>query len=142
MENKTFVEQIQLLKDIDILLTPHGAALTSSIFLPPCSSFLEIFPNGYYWDQFYGSLASISNHGRATLYEGEDDGDNVFKSSGKVLDRKELRKRNICINNVTLVIDAITKMESMWYQCCKDRITTTKRTRTNANGTQQVSNIY
>ena len=137
MENKTFEQQIRLLKDIDILVTPHGAALTSSIFLPPCSSFVEIFPKGYYWDQFYGSLASISNHGRATLYAGGDDGggggdggtfdgnrgiekeiQDVF-TSGR--DRKEIRKRNICIN-ATLVIDAVTKMESMWYQCCKDRL--------------------
>ena len=115
MEGKTFPEQVAAMSNIDLLITPHGAGITSTIFLPKCAVFLEVEPMGHNFGKFYGSLASISNHNHATLYAGGRYKGREIKQGLK--DRGAVRKRDVC-PNITLVLDALDQMEIRWNQCC------------------------
>jgi Glycosyltransferase 61 len=122
MEGKTFQEQVQVLSQVDILVAPHGAALTGTIFMPRCAGFVEIFPMGMIGEQkFFGSLAPVSNHAHAALYAG---GENMTEEVSfwwsTVRRRSESRKRNVC-PNVNLVLDAVAELERQWRDCCSRR---------------------
>jgi hypothetical protein len=60
LENKTFHEQVQLMRSSDIVITAHGAALTNIAFMKPCSIVIEVFPFGYYFPNYFGYLARRS----------------------------------------------------------------------------------
>merc|ERR1712216_639331 len=47
-DKKSFKEQVRFMHDHHILISPHGAQLSSVCFMRPCSALLEIFPK-YYW---------------------------------------------------------------------------------------------
>ena len=58
----TFERQVTYLYyNVDVIVAPHGAQLTSIPFLSNCSSVLEIFPLGYEQHFFFGTLCAISN---------------------------------------------------------------------------------
>jgi Glycosyltransferase 61 len=120
MEGKSFQEQVQLLSQVDILVAPHGAALTGTIFMPRCAGLVEIFPMGMAEEKFFGSLASLSHHAHAALYAG---GENWTKQisywSANSHRRTTARKRNVC-PQVDLVLDAVAKLEWQWHNCCSD----------------------
>ena len=48
-ENKTFLEQAEFLKDVKILISCHGAALTNMFLLPPYATVLEISFRKYWF---------------------------------------------------------------------------------------------
>ena len=48
-ENKTFLEQAEFLKDVNILISCHGAALTNVFLLPPYATVLEISFHKYWF---------------------------------------------------------------------------------------------
>ncbi|KAJ0984674.1 hypothetical protein J5N97_003030 [Dioscorea zingiberensis] len=50
--NLSFCDQVRLMRDTDILITPHGAQLTNMIFMDKNSSILEFFPKG--WSELAG----------------------------------------------------------------------------------------
>merc|ERR1712224_196689 len=56
-DNKTFNDQVQYMHDHHIIISPHGAQLSSVCFMRPCSALLEIFPK-YYW--IPGSLNTLA----------------------------------------------------------------------------------
>jgi hypothetical protein len=60
LEGAPFSEQIRMVRESQILLAPHGAAVTNAAFLKPCSIVIEIYPAMYFWPTFYGSLANQS----------------------------------------------------------------------------------
>ena len=68
LDRWTFPQQFQLMSHTDILISPHGAQLSSLFLLPPCSSILELFGRGYSCPEFYGSLAAASGHVYAHIY--------------------------------------------------------------------------
>ncbi|KAM0952575.1 putative glycosyltransferase 61 [Dioscorea sansibarensis] len=45
--NLSFCDQVRLMSDTDILITPHGAQLTNMIFMDKNSSLMEFFPKGW-----------------------------------------------------------------------------------------------
>lgn len=59
-EKTTFQEQAQMISEIDILLTVHGAGETNLIFMKPCSVVIELFPFGFDFSDYFGSLAKKS----------------------------------------------------------------------------------
>eukprot|EP00797_Seminavis_robusta_P024480 Sro410_g137490.2 (239) ;mRNA; r:59590-60306 len=69
-DGKSFLEQAAFMANVDILISPHGAQLTNSIFMPQCGGFLELFPRGYHWPELFGTLAASNGHLPVGLYTG------------------------------------------------------------------------
>jgi hypothetical protein len=123
MEDKSFAEQVEWMSDIDILISPHGAALVDSIFLPPCAGILELTPLGFEHPQFFGSLAALSQHAHATLYTGGiDKREEVGQWSRTGGGRDAARSHDVC-PNMTLVMDAVEQLERQWRTCCRQERT-------------------
>jgi Glycosyltransferase 61 len=68
----SFAEQVVFMNSVDVLISPHGAQLTSIPFLPNCASILELFPQGYHPPYYFGSLAVASGvtHSYTSLTRG------------------------------------------------------------------------
>eukprot|EP01038_Epipyxis_sp_PR26KG_P007592 gene7592-10341_t len=59
-ENKSFIDQMKIMSDSDIILTIHGAGLTNLAFMKPCSVVIEIFPFAFNIPHYFGGLARKS----------------------------------------------------------------------------------
>ena len=70
MGNLTFVEQIKFMSEVDILMGPHGAQFTNSLYMPVCGSLLEFFPRSYYAPGWFGSLVALSGKHHFFTYNG------------------------------------------------------------------------
>lgn len=68
----TFMDQFAFMNAHDILISPHGAQLTSVPFMPDCGGVLEIFPKAYHLPGYFGSLAKHSGLNAKWIYLGED----------------------------------------------------------------------
>ena len=55
-EDKSFIQQARMLYESDIVITVHGAALTNTIFMKPCSIVIEASP-WLYDSKYFESLA-------------------------------------------------------------------------------------
>ncbi|XP_020585136.1 uncharacterized protein LOC110027863, partial [Phalaenopsis equestris] len=53
LRNLTFCDQVKLMAETDILVSPHGAQMTNMIFMDRNSSVMEFFPKG--WLELAGS---------------------------------------------------------------------------------------
>ena len=118
MENKTFLQQLEYMNSVDILLTPHGAQLASIPFMPVCGGVLEYFPSGYYYPQFFGTLAAISGLEHATLYLGRNRREEFEKTAyfNETI-REASRSKDICVPiNQTIVATKV--MIEHWQECC------------------------
>lgn len=117
-ENATFQEQIQFFHQFDIVLSPHGAQLTSMPFMPSCGGVLEFFPRGYFMPFYFGSLARASGLHYMALYVSENDWEAETTLATKTVhSRFRARQSNLC----PLVVDAVqavTDMVGHWNQCC------------------------
>ena len=62
MENFKFEDQVNFMKETDILVGVHGNGMTHAAFMPPHSSVCEIFITGgeFHWD--YYTLAKMMGH--------------------------------------------------------------------------------
>jgi Glycosyltransferase 61 len=124
-EGRSFADQVSVMSNTDILISPHGAQLTGLVFLPsPCSAVLEIFPRGYWIPKFFGSLAATSGvHQHACLYLGASNSaiinrtQQVHESTQTLRDRIRTRSQNICLP-VNRTLQAIQQMIHSWQQCC------------------------
>jgi hypothetical protein len=81
-EDRTFADQMQFMAHTDIVISPHGAQLTSIIAMPPCGGLLEIYPPNYYPVSFFASLADASGILHQTMYLGRGGGGNISSGSG------------------------------------------------------------
>jgi Glycosyltransferase 61 len=135
---RSFAEQVSVLANTDLLISPHGAQLTGLAFLPsPCSAVLEIFPRGYWIPKFFGSLAATSGvHQHACLYLGagaHHGGDQqhrgvvvnrthqVQEATQSVRDRFRTRSQNMCLP-LNQTLQAIQQMIHSWQQCCDKQV--------------------
>ncbi|GAX12648.1 hypothetical protein FisN_13Lh118 [Fistulifera solaris] len=119
-ENATFVEQIQFFNNVDIVLSPHGAQLTSMAFLPSCGGVLEFFPRGYFVPYYFGSLARAAGLRYTALYlsENRDDWEKETREATRsVQSRFRIRQSNLC-PSVDDVVRLVRKMVSHWTDCC------------------------
>lgn len=120
-EGTTFMEQITFMSNIDILISPHGAQLTSLNFMPPCGGVFELFPPGYYLPHFFGPLATTSGLLHGYAYTGANVQTEWYE--GNLLDRKKrfrARDQNVCVP-LEKSLDIIGKMVDGWKECCRDQ---------------------
>jgi capsular polysaccharide biosynthesis protein len=61
MENLTFEQQVQLMRDTAVLVAPHGAGLTNMMFCPPGAHIVEMADLGFPNPNFY-AVASAMRH--------------------------------------------------------------------------------
>jgi Glycosyltransferase 61 len=126
-ENKILEEQIQFMMGIDILLTPHGAAEYSIIYMPSyqeCSSMIEFLPPLYIVPDFFGSLAKASNVQHSFFYmKGYEDEiiNDLENHKYHHLLTYEHRDDLQCIN-IPRMMDALTILVDEWVQCCNNKI--------------------
>ena len=118
MENKTFLQQIEWMNSVDILITSHGAALASIPFMPHCGGILEYFPTSYYYPHFFGTLAGVSGLEHATLYLGQNRRVEWERTSyfNDTL-RQSSRLKDICAP-IEKTIQATKVMIEHWQDCC------------------------
>jgi hypothetical protein len=67
-ERASLEEQVSIWSSVDVAITPHGGQETGLIFLPACGGLLEFLPHGYYYPNYFGSLAASSGKHHAFLY--------------------------------------------------------------------------
>jgi len=67
MEGMSVLAQVELLSRADVLISPHGGALTNMVFCRPGIQVLELF--GCYVYPFYRGLAEICDHDYHTILE-------------------------------------------------------------------------
>jgi len=116
MDGKSFAEQVQIMADTDLLISPHGAQLTSIPFLPACAMVIELFPVGYIIPEFFGSLAVSSGHTHRYLYPSKE----LHATTGRT--RTAARSRHVCIQpralEQTIVPSIFELVEKEWRECC------------------------
>ena len=136
-QGASFEDQIAFFASIDILISPHGAQLTGLPFLPPpCSALLEIFPDRYYYQQFFGSLAEAAGVRQYTLYMGGVAAENETTTAAHVFDRdivhgprshrRTAKRANLC-PPLDAIHDAVRTMAEDWWACCARSPTTTSK---------------
>ena len=114
-ENKNFSEQLRFMSDVDILVSPDGAQMTSLVVLPPCARVLEVFPVGYLWKNFFGSLAATVGVDLSYIYTGRDI-EYAHKAMSHYLKKVRARGQNVC-PNVDLLYEGVLQHVSEWHRC-------------------------
>ena len=105
-EDASFATQIAIMSRTDILISPHGAQLSTVPFLRDCATVLEIFPFRYCLPYFYGSLAASSDLTYAYMYMGDD----------CLWDRAnggQRRAANLCLQ-VDVAVKSVLKLVEEW----------------------------
>jgi Glycosyltransferase 61 len=123
LEGKSFAEQIGLFSRYDIVVSPHGAQLTSIPFMPDCGGVLEVFPDGYLIPQFYGSLAHLSMHSHAYLHLSHDTRSYTEIQEDEMQDREYRRAKRsagLCPSTDS-VVEGVHMLYDGWQQCCSIR---------------------
>jgi hypothetical protein len=123
-EKKTFLEQVRFFLETDIVVSPHGAQLTSLAFLPQCAALLEFFPKDYLVADYFGSLARAINVSHSFFYLADGfDNPEIVMSYEKYhyYISADYRSLNQCpsVGNVT---SAIIQMVKNWELCCSTKV--------------------
>lgn len=71
MEGLSVAEQASLMADVDVLMSPHGGALTNMVFCRPGTKIVEIFGRHVY--PYYFGLANLCGHRYYTILEDPTD---------------------------------------------------------------------
>eukprot|EP00525_Craspedostauros_australis_P007080 CAMPEP_0198114228 /NCGR_PEP_ID=MMETSP1442-20131203/5675_1 /TAXON_ID= /ORGANISM="Craspedostauros australis, Strain CCMP3328" /LENGTH=489 /DNA_ID=CAMNT_0043771501 /DNA_START=95 /DNA_END=1564 /DNA_ORIENTATION=- len=116
LDNMTLQEQIEVFSNIDILLSPHGAQLTSILFMPRCSSVIEVFPFAYDWNEYFGTLAALSGVNHSYVYLGKDPYAETLPVKGTLKD-EGIRSKLLCAP-ARPMIDAVKIQVDQWQRCC------------------------
>jgi len=77
MEGMSVVDQAQLLARADVLISPHGGALTNMVFCRPGIKVVELFGRHVY--PFYYGLAQMCGHEYHAIVENTDDYPRLIK---------------------------------------------------------------
>lgn len=120
-ETASFEEQIEFMATSDIIVTPHGAQLTSIPFMPVCGRILEFFPAGYHVPAFFGSLAAVSGIAHSFMYLGTKKEKELAVGMKDLDSRTTARAGNLC-PDAAVVADAVQSLAAEWLECCKERI--------------------
>ena len=70
MEDRTYEQQAAWFSEHSIIIAGHGAALTWSAFIKPCTVVIQLYPPHYYPFHFYESLISQSGGCSISWWEG------------------------------------------------------------------------
>jgi Glycosyltransferase 61 len=146
-EDTTFQYQMDFMANTDIIISPHGAQLTSIIAMPECGGLLEIYPPQYYPVNFFGSLADASAILHQTLYTTGPSGNNNTVSAATVdvpyaaadyHSRVLARSARLC-PNVDVVVQLTRRLVAARTQCCniknnaKNNVNNNAKNNANAN---------
>lgn len=119
-EGREFLDQISFMMNTDILISPHGAQLTTVNFMPKCGGVFEVFPKGYWLPHFFGALAASSGLQHSYVYTGYDLEKEWFKGSKKVhVYRHQARKLDVCLPLQTS-FKVIGQLVDNWKSCCHE----------------------
>lgn len=116
-ENATFFEQIAYFSQVDILLSPHGAQLTSLPFMPDCGGVIEFFPVAYLLPQFFGSLAAASRLHHGFYYSGQNGTREWAWALTNRTGREAARTYDMCVD-VPEIVNGIQVLIDKWTKCC------------------------
>jgi capsular polysaccharide biosynthesis protein len=64
MDDKTLLEQVQIFSQAEMIVAPHGAALSNLLFIQPETKVIELIPCGYVNNCFY----ALSNYAGADYF--------------------------------------------------------------------------
>ena len=107
--NMSMVEQIKFMSQVDILMGPHGAQFTTTLFQPDCGSLLEFFPSKYYAPGWFGSLIALSGKHHYFIYNGGE----LALSEGR-------QQVNYMVS--PQAVEQLTHvMVSQWHTCCANQ---------------------
>jgi hypothetical protein len=117
-ENTTFAEQISFFASTDILISPHGAQLVGIPFMPDCGAVFEIFPAGYYFPYYFGSLASAAglNHAFLSITNtGDWEAESIHGMQNRET-RQYFRNHPLC-PDLDNIVDAVQRLVLQRKQC-------------------------
>ena len=112
-DNMTMVEQTSWMYRHDVVISPHGAQLTSIPFMPDHGAVLELNANGFYEPNWFGPLAGYSGQQFVLLYGGENMTRQVRKHSKTIASKNLARSKSMC-HNVNAVLSAVAQMIDEW----------------------------
>jgi Glycosyltransferase 61 len=116
MEDWSFEEQIQFFSTVDVLISPHGAQLTSIPFLPNGASVLEVFPLGYEQHAFFGTLAAICGVTHAYTYLSQGDRNQEVQAGMINLPTRIQRRSAQLCPALTDLSDFIVTLVEQWQE--------------------------
>ncbi|UKZ48001.1 hypothetical protein TrVGV298_002237 [Trichoderma virens] len=123
-----FSEQIQIVRETDLLVGVHGAGLTHLMFLQPGSAVLEILPEGLQHKGFrnLAQMLGIGFFRAHAKMHGDASGDNQWQFDAVELDQRRL----IDLINIGCEIDFVPTRFNVTVDLQGQRITgmTTKNT--------------
>merc|ERR1711902_123823 len=109
----SFTEQAAFFHSNDIVVTGHGAQLTAMPFMPKCGSVLELFPESYCVDNYFGSLASASGLSHSYFYMS-----GVQNSCEDAQFVKKAKMEDFC-PPVDKLVAGILSLVDEWKECAK-----------------------
>lgn len=109
-DGMSLTDQMSFVSEVDILMGPHGAQFTNTLFQPECGSLFEFFPEHYYGPNFFGSLAALSGKHHFFLYNGGKTERGAFF---------EARSTPSFKVNPSAVIEVTHQMVDRWHTCCQ-----------------------
>ena len=118
MDGKSFLEQAHIMLNADILLSSHGAQLTSIPYLPRCAHVVELFPIGFF-HEFFRSLTTSAGYTHWHVYTGLDFDKESAMDRRK--ERFEAKGLPICLPESAIrnqIIPTLTKIVDEWKTCC------------------------
>ena len=120
-ERATFLEQVEVFSSADILISPHGAQLSSIPFLPKCAKPLELFTAGYYVPDFFGSLSTHAGLNHSSAYVGDEatQGDLRYRMKS-MKTRVRARAHSMC-PNVSDLVQLVQTNIRLWHECCESQ---------------------
>ena len=109
MEDMTPMEQFVLWSQQSIVIAPHGAGLTNSMFLPPgnASAVIEIFPRHYYGQRMFGTLLRSCGIRRYGYYNNELDPVADWKVYGSTKEQRSYYRSVVLEPPVDDILDLV-----------------------------------
>jgi hypothetical protein len=121
----SFADQVLFMNSVDVLISPHGAQLTSIPFLPPCASIFELFPQGYHVPFYFGTLAAASGvtHSYTSLTRGFEQyfQEEIKVGMANVTNHNKCRNVQLCPPPLDLVEQIMTVIQQ-WHERCVAKV--------------------
>lgn len=117
-DSSSFLDQVDIMGQTDILLSPHGAQLTSIPFLPDCGRVTEVFSLGYYVPEFFGTLADASGKSYSSVYAGGNDMESEVRTWMKSSETRDIARHIPVCPNVETVLAHMKSEITAWRACC------------------------
>eukprot|EP01013_Petalomonas_cantuscygni_P001457 TRINITY_DN1144_c0_g1_i1.p1 TRINITY_DN1144_c0_g1~~TRINITY_DN1144_c0_g1_i1.p1 ORF type:complete len:470 (+),score=67.55 TRINITY_DN1144_c0_g1_i1:217-1626(+) len=114
----TFANQIDFFSSTDILVTTHGAELTSIPFMPRCAAVLELLPENYFMVGYYPRLGATAGLNYSWMYMSTEQAStsrNILAPSK--VGRVAARESPLCAP-VEDIVTLVGRYVEAWHACC------------------------